>query len=125
MTIPVRLRLSREKGFNLQAVSQATNGLPAVNCARPSKWGNPWTITREAPNSWRVHSPQVPGAPVVPGRLQDTELEARIVAVGRYEAWVTSKYKVPFSELRGKNLACHCKPTDICHVDILLRLANR
>lgn len=31
---PVRLRLSRAKGFDLQSLSQATNGLPAVNAAR-------------------------------------------------------------------------------------------
>ena len=35
MSRPVRLRLSRAKGFNLQEHSQAVNGLPAVNCARP------------------------------------------------------------------------------------------
>ena len=40
MIAPVRMRLSRAKGFNLQAASRAINGLPAVNCARPGKWGN-------------------------------------------------------------------------------------
>ncbi len=34
MIRPVRLRLSRAKGFNLQAHSLATNGLEAVNVAR-------------------------------------------------------------------------------------------
>lgn len=41
MTAPIRLQLSRRKGFNLQAASRAANGLDAVNVARPSKWGNP------------------------------------------------------------------------------------
>lgn len=27
-------------------------------------------------------------------------------------------------ELRGKNLACWCKPGTPCHADVLLRLAN-
>jgi hypothetical protein len=27
-------------------------------------------------------------------------------------------------ELRGKNLACWCKPTERCHADVLLRLVN-
>lgn len=27
-------------------------------------------------------------------------------------------------ELRGKNLACWCKPDQICHADVLLKLAN-
>ncbi len=44
MTIPVRLQLARIKGFDLQATSLATNGLPAVNVARPSMWGNPFVI---------------------------------------------------------------------------------
>lgn len=45
MPKPVRLQLSRRKGFDLQALSMATNGLPAVNVARPTKWGNPFPIT--------------------------------------------------------------------------------
>jgi hypothetical protein len=47
---PVRIRRSRAKDFNLQAHSHAINGLPAVNCARPSRFGNPFTVTecREA-----------------------------------------------------------------------------
>jgi hypothetical protein len=28
-------------------------------------------------------------------------------------------------QLRGKNLACWCKPGQPCHADILLELANR
>lgn len=32
---PIRLRLSRARGFDLQAASLAANGLPAINCARP------------------------------------------------------------------------------------------
>lgn len=27
--------------------------------------------------------------------------------------------------LRGKNLACYCKPDSPCHADVLLELANR
>jgi hypothetical protein len=28
------------------------------------------------------------------------------------------------SELRGRDLACWCKPGDLCHADVLLRIAN-
>ena len=38
---PVRLQLSRKKGFNLQRVSCAVNGLPAVKVDRATRWGNP------------------------------------------------------------------------------------
>ena len=44
MTKPVRLQLSRAAGFNLQAFSHETNGLPAVNVARPGFWGNPFVV---------------------------------------------------------------------------------
>jgi hypothetical protein len=27
-------------------------------------------------------------------------------------------------ELRGRNLACWCSPTDLCHADVLLARAN-
>jgi hypothetical protein len=40
--LPVRLRLSRAKGFDLQATSRALNGLPAKSVARPGPWGNPF-----------------------------------------------------------------------------------
>jgi hypothetical protein len=39
MIKPVRMQLSRAKGFNLQAASMATNGLPAINIARPGHLG--------------------------------------------------------------------------------------
>jgi len=29
------------------------------------------------------------------------------------------------SELRGKNLACWCKPGEPCHADVLLEIANQ
>lgn len=50
---PVRLQLSRRKGFNLQALSVATNGLPAVNCARPGRWGNPYATAEQYRSAFR------------------------------------------------------------------------
>jgi len=76
---PVRLRLSRAKGFNLQALSRATNGLPAVSVARPSKWGNPFT----SENSDGID-------PVLRFACEAAPL-------------------LPVEELRGKNLACWCR----------------
>ena len=43
--MPQRIQLSRKKGFNLQSVSMALNGLPAVKCTRPGKWGNPFKVS--------------------------------------------------------------------------------
>jgi hypothetical protein len=54
MTNPVRLTLSRNRGFDLQALSLATNGLLAVVVARPTKWGNPFVIGEPAGESGEI-----------------------------------------------------------------------
>jgi len=48
---------------------------------------------------------------------------------GMHHAWSTLR-PLPYSvddvvrELRGKDLACWCKPNQPCHADVLLELAN-
>ena len=95
MTRPVRLQLSRRKGFDLQAASRTVNGLPAVNVARPSKWGNPFTVATSG----------------------------RVPAILRFACEVAPLLDV--TPLTEKNLACWCKPNEECHADVLLDLANR
>ena len=91
---PVRIQLSRHKGFNLQDASRAINGLECVNVARPSKWWNPFTVANTG----------------------------RIDAVLRYACEVLPL--LPVEELRGKNLACWCPPGAPCHGDVLIEIAN-
>lgn len=116
MAKPVRLRLSRTKGFDLQALSLATNGLPAVVVTRATIWGNPFSVhaggTHLALNGKRY--------PVI---LCKTHAEA----VGRFRAGIVkgSKRKKLLGSLRGKNLACYCSLSGSCHADTLLELANR
>jgi hypothetical protein len=97
MANPVRLRLSRAKGFDLQAHSLETNGLPATKVARPSKWGNPFTFA----NSGGVH-PALRFACEVAPLIPPEEL----------------------AKLRGRNLACFCALDAECHADTLLKLAQ-
>jgi len=123
MTRPARLRLSRARGFDLQAVSIATNDLPAVNVARPSRWGNP--VTREdfdLVNNVLRHS----GIEPLRGTWQEH-------AVKCFEGWIGGAIpemgepptvEMITTELRGKNLACWCAPSDPCHADVLIALAN-
>jgi hypothetical protein len=103
--IPQRIQLSRKKGFNLQKISLKLNGLPAVNCARPSRWGNPYKIGDKG---------------------IATNSDAKVAFF--YYTWRTSEgitlAEQAKSELRGKNLACFCKLSDPCHVDVLLKIAN-
>ena len=131
MTAPIRLQLSRRKGFNLQAASRAANGLEAVNVARPSKWGNPFVVSecRDA-------------------GFTGTDSELAVRCVDAFRAWVDTPYwsenwsggesearraaiRAALQALRGKNLACWCKLADQhgayvpCHADVLLSLANR
>jgi hypothetical protein len=146
---PVRLQLSRKRGFDLQALSQATNGLPAVNVARPSRWGNPFDF-RKSDFCWLAlsygcrgdrlgrqaasvlafrewTSPQAHGKKLVRMergvRLGNDEKSAQIgpsIIVGP-----PPRLDAICCELAGKNLACWCKPGEPCHADVLLDLANR
>lgn len=108
MTPPIRLQRSRRKGFDLQALSLATNGLPAVSVARPGKWGNPFL--------WKAF-------------LSDecSDRQAKEMAVALFSNFLKAQPNlgsVLARELRGKNLACFCRLDAPCHADVLLRLAN-
>jgi len=108
---PVRLQLSRKRGFNLQALSLATNGLPAVNAARPGPLGNPFTGEGAAERfrDWLTSNYSI-------GDLLTTDLPAlparKNIILDRLPLLV------------GHNLACWCKPGTPCHADVLLELAN-
>lgn len=99
---PQRIQLSRKKGFNLQKASLKLNGLSAVKCARPSKWGNPFPINKD---------------------------RSVFQAVREFEKMLSEGNNPPFtaanihSELCGKNLACWCADSP-CHCDVLLEIAN-
>ena len=100
MTQPVRLQLSRRKGFDLQKASRAINALPATKVTRPGPWGNPFRIGIEA---------QTAADAVAMFRRDFRKLFARH----------------SLKPLRGKNLACWCGADDPCHADVLLIFANR
>ncbi len=95
---PIRLQLSRKKGFNLQEHSRAANGMECVNCARPSRWGNPYKVG---------------------------EFGTAKVCVQQYksELWTRDREEIS-AELSGKNLACWCSLDAPCHADVLLEIAN-
>ncbi len=113
MTNPVRLQLSRKKGFNLQALSLATNGLPAVNVARPSILGNPFVVgvDGDAPTC------------VVLYRNRAVEWIERCQKPG-FEGWFI-EHRRAIEAARGHNVACWCDLGECCHGDIVLEIANR
>lgn len=103
MTDPIRVTLSRTKGWKKPPNT--------VLVSRPSIWGNPFTVEKDHPwkneawaglqySFWIDRLEEFPGKPAPP-----TEEEIR-------------------AALRGKNLACWCKPGAPCHADVLLEIAN-
>jgi hypothetical protein len=118
---PVRLQLSRRKGFNLQAWSRQVNGLEAVNCARPGGYGNPFVVGEVPSLAFAAYT--------------NSRIESVAESVDLYRRLCLKNFAKfdcvdRLLELRGKNLACWCalpKPgePDICHAAVLLELANR
>lgn len=115
---PQRMQLSRHAGFNLQAASQALNGLPAKRVTRPGKWGNPFTIDDIAK------------------RYKLDRDAAQVKAVAMCGEWLRGTLDPKLSphappsheeiraELKGHNLACWCRPGTPCHSEVLIDIAN-
>ncbi|MDO8277259.1 MAG: DUF4326 domain-containing protein [Burkholderiaceae bacterium] len=101
MTKPVRITLSRAKGWRMPPNT--------VKVDRSTRWGNP----------------------VVVGKPWEGEVVEDIThAVTIFRDGVNCGCE-PFPQaadiqthLMGKNLACWCKQGTLCHADILLELAN-
>jgi hypothetical protein len=119
MAEPVRMQLSRARGFRLQVASRALNGLAAVSVARPSRWGNPWRVGLVACGCRSV------------GECDHNQFNCATAAeaVEVYRTW-TTMWRNPrgllgkLPDLAGLNLACWCEPGAQCHADVLLELAN-
>ena len=120
MTIlPQRITFQRVKGFDLQGVSRALNGLPAKMVTRPGKWGNPFEIKAIA-QRFKL-APQAAQDKAV--RLHGQWLD------GTLDPALDPGHKPPraadlAADLGGHNLACWCKPGESCHADLLIKLAN-
>lgn len=111
--MPKRIQLSRTRGWRKPP--------GAVVVARPTKWGNPFSLT-----TYRTQHPE----------LSDEQLRGLIVADFRKmledrrtgTAMPPSRYPTDDeirTALAGRDLACWCPLTQPCHADVLLDLANR
>jgi hypothetical protein len=108
--MPERVVLSRAKGWRKPP--------DTVVVARPSKWGNPYTLD--------LYRADYSG---------DTDDDLRRMAVsdfrglveGRWDRFDDAPAYPPAADIRrelaGKNLACWCKGPP-CHADVLLEIAN-
>lgn len=139
MTKPVRLQLSRKRGFNLQELSLATNGLPAISVARPGRWGNPFIVGQ--PSGCEFQDGGDP-TPMIAALTLEQCIDFYRSMVGGClspemhpwgHRWMATykkragKWSHPAEDLRrfrGFNLACFCAHDAACHADVLLSLAE-
>ncbi len=117
MTVrPVRLRLSRARGFDLRLVSAAVNGLPVINAARPNPWGNPFQVGKHGTRA------EVVGlhAMLLAGWYHLGVDDATLAAQRTYRSYATTHAK----RLAMHNVACWCDHKGPCHADTLLAVFN-
>ena len=114
-TDPKRIQLRRTKGWRKPA--------DAINVARPTRYGNPFTV-----------------AGCLDAEFAATEAGARVVCVEAFRDWLNGRtwaagsgpewdkkrddYLAAIPDLRGHDLACWCPLDQPCHADVLLKLAN-
>lgn len=113
---PVRIQRSRKR----KQVSP--NGLPIVYVGRPTKFGNPFKIWDEVSSNMLSLLDRGDFIFYHEGRPICSSFEA----VELFEKYaLTDEFKeLVKTELKGKNLSCWCRVTDICHADTLLKIAN-
>ena len=105
---PQRIQRKRARGWRLPP--------GAVCVTRPGRWGNPW---REGSTAWTIG----------PGGVRDKsgKVLTRKDAVDSFRFSIICHPELVdevVRELRGRDLACWCKPGDLCHGDVLLEIAN-
>ncbi|WP_146081034.1 DUF4326 domain-containing protein [Pseudoclavibacter sp. AY1H1] len=113
MSEPKRIQRKRTKGWRMPE--------GAVYVGRGSRWGNPFRIAehgRERAIQWFANW------------LSNTVDEQGRYCDGRtdYEGAESSTRPTVAEirlELAGKDLACWCPLGQLCHADVLLRIANR
>jgi hypothetical protein len=108
MTSPIRIQLSRAKGWRMPPNT--------VKVDRSTHWGNRYRVGDGEVQTWLGPAVIETAADAVAAFRADLEWKRGVDPDG-FERWI--------APLRGKNLACWCKPSAICHADVLLEWANR
>ena len=108
---PKRTQRKRTKGWSMPPNT--------VVVTRPTKYGNPFTVTTKMKPGTSVASGMYVAVPTVEDAIECYRMWLTENPRGRE---VASDAK---AELRGKNLSCWCKPGALCHADVLLEIANK
>lgn len=129
--MPVRVQLSRKKGWRMPPNT--------INVARPTLWSNPFIIGAASGCDFTDGGDPTP---MIAAMTREQVIEFyRDMVLGmlspdmhphghrwmeRFKKATSNAHPAEYlSSLRGKNLACWCKPGEPCHADVLLELANR
>ena len=105
-TKPQRIQLRRAKGWRMPA--------DAVKVDRTTPWGNPFIVGKHGTQAECVDLYRKLMAGYLCISTGDIEAQAKA------RAYVAAHRK----ELRGKSLACWCRPGTPCHADVLIEIAN-
>lgn len=112
---PKRIQLRRTKGW------RKPEG--AIVVARPSKWGNPFTIAGAIESEFASDE--------AAARVLCVEAFRSVIRWGMHSEWwhFNNATRIEWmrdhlGELRGHDLACWCPLDQPCHADVLLELAN-
>ncbi|MHA7064043.1 DUF4326 domain-containing protein [Azospirillum argentinense] len=107
---PQRIQRRRSKGWRMPANT--------VYVGRGSRWGNPCAVG----DTVMMGADHTGGDPKIG---QATAEDAVLYFRKRTVPAVLKINRAWLEPLRGKNLACWCKPDQPCHADVLLELANQ
>ena len=112
---PVRIQRKRIAGYNMHAVSRATNGFDCISVTRPGRWGNPFDVRvfgRELSMALFRNSVQGVWNPSVMAahsdELCDAAYEAHLSFLKRFRG--DTPLTAARAELRGHNLGCSLHP---------------
>lgn len=108
---PRRIQLSRRKGWRMPP--------NAVKVDRTTRFGNPFRPERDRTmvRCVQLHTYLLGGYTCLCANpsMEQQATYVKMLLAERAAGWPT---------LRGKNLACWCRPDQPCHADILLKIAN-
>ncbi len=118
---PRRVQLRRTLGWRMPPNT--------VKVDRSSRWGNPFTMC-ERDVSLRLFKSLVDGVwdpgnipPDTPDAMWDHLYGCYQTGMSCIGCGCHPRESIR-RDLRGKNLACWCKPSEPCHADILMEIAN-
>lgn len=110
---PKRIQLSRAKGWRMPPNT--------IKVDRTTQWGNPFIVGANGSAAECVYQFILLMASYI-------NISSGMACSDRQEKLfklLVDEKKAGYPSLRGKNLACWCKPGAPCHADVLMLIANK